>query len=239
MYDDFYLNFFVVVVVNVIIHKQTLSFFNENKQNENGILKLAHGSFLSFLCYAKPLLCFLIVRHDLPLVFARSRAKFQVHDAPMAYRDLIKRRVGQIQVFAIAATPTFIAFVGMITRTRIRYFYDDRFHRRLLTSSPLPKFRPFETPRGTVHADHLYALPALLGQTVIVAAVRLYRGDEVIPEILAVAARTRVNAHPVWPRSLGPAVPRRSPRFPIRRVEISKHSSRPSFKLDVRRSLFL
>ena len=56
MYDDFYLNFFVVVVVvNVIIHKQTLSFFNENKQNENGILKLAHGSFISFLCYAKPL----------------------------------------------------------------------------------------------------------------------------------------------------------------------------------------
>ena len=60
MYDDFYLNFTVVVVnVNVIIHKQTLSFFNENKQNENGILKsilkLAHGSFISFLCYAKPL----------------------------------------------------------------------------------------------------------------------------------------------------------------------------------------
>ena len=45
MYDDFYLNFTVVVVVNVIIHKQTLSFFNENKQ----IL------FISFLCYAKPL----------------------------------------------------------------------------------------------------------------------------------------------------------------------------------------
>lgn len=46
MYDDFYLNFtVVVVVVNVIIHKQTLSFFNENKQ----IL------FISFLCYAKPL----------------------------------------------------------------------------------------------------------------------------------------------------------------------------------------
>ena len=56
MYDDFYLNFFfVVVVVNVIIHKQTLSFFNENKQNENGILKLAHRLFISFLCYAKPL----------------------------------------------------------------------------------------------------------------------------------------------------------------------------------------
>ena len=58
MYDDFYLNFtvvVVVVVVNVIIHKQTLSFFNENKQNENGILKLAHRLFISFLCYAKPL----------------------------------------------------------------------------------------------------------------------------------------------------------------------------------------
>ena len=56
MYDDFYLNFFVVVVVvNVITHKQTFSFFNENKQNENGILKLAHGLFISFLCYAKPL----------------------------------------------------------------------------------------------------------------------------------------------------------------------------------------
>lgn len=56
MYDDFYLNFFfVVVVVNVITHKQTLSFFNENKQNENGILKLAHRLFISFLCYAKPL----------------------------------------------------------------------------------------------------------------------------------------------------------------------------------------
>ena len=129
MYDDFYLNFVVVVVVvNVIIHKQTLSFFNgeQTKRERHFKTRARIIHIVSVLCKTS-LLCFLIVRHDLPLVFARSRAKFQVHDAPMAYRDLIKRCVGQIQVFAIAATPAFIAFVGMITRTRTASFTTTNF----------------------------------------------------------------------------------------------------------------
>jgi len=111
----------------------------------------------------------------------------------MPYRDLIKRRVGQVQVFAIAATPTFVPFVRMIARARIGDFHDHALHRRLLTSSPFPEFTPFEPARRTVDANNLDALPALLGQTVIVPTVRLHGGDEMIAEIFAVAARTGVN----------------------------------------------
>jgi len=53
------------------LHKQTLSFSNEktNKQNEKRIIHIA-------ALHAKPVFfVFLIVRHDLSLVLARSRAK--------------------------------------------------------------------------------------------------------------------------------------------------------------------
>lgn len=57
-----------------IIHKQTLSFFNEktNEQNEKRIIHIAalHAKPVFFIFFV-----FLIVRHDLSLVFARSRAK--------------------------------------------------------------------------------------------------------------------------------------------------------------------